>query len=69
MPDEYKPYLYISAVNKEYFNELHLISGRFAENDNELVIAINNKNIINAPFFILHSSFYTCYFYIYSIII
>ena len=37
--NEYKPYLYISAVNKEYFNELHLISGRFAENDNELVIS------------------------------
>ena len=37
--NEYKPYLYISSVNKEYFNELHLISGRFAENDKELVIS------------------------------
>lgn len=37
--NEYKPYLYISSVNKEYFNELHLISGRFAENDSELVIS------------------------------
>ena len=37
--NEYKPYLYISSVNKEYFNELHLISGRFAENDSKLVIS------------------------------
>ena len=37
--NEYKPYIYISSVNKEYFNELHLISGRFAENDKELVIS------------------------------
>ncbi len=37
--NEYKPYLYISSVNKKYFNELHLISGRFAENDKELVIS------------------------------
>lgn len=37
--NEYKPYLYISSVNMEYFNELHLISGRFAENDSELVIS------------------------------
>ena len=37
--NEYKPYIYISSVNKEYFNELHLISGRFAENDSELVIS------------------------------
>lgn len=37
--NEYKPYLYISSVNKEYFNELHLISGRFAKNDSELVIS------------------------------
>ena len=37
--NEYKPYLYISSVNKEYFKELHLISGRFAENDSELVIS------------------------------
>ena len=37
--NEYKPYLYISSVDKEYFNELHLISGRFAENDSELVIS------------------------------
>lgn len=43
--NEYKPYIYISSVNKEYFNELHLISGRFAENDSELVISnhINTK--------------------------
>ena len=37
--NEYKPYMYITSVNKEYFNELHLISGRFAENDSELVIS------------------------------
>ena len=37
--NEYKPYLYISSVDKEYFKELHLISGRFAENDSELVIS------------------------------
>lgn len=37
--NEYKPYIYISSVDKEYFNELHLISGRFAENDSELVIS------------------------------
>lgn len=37
--NEYKPYIYISSVDKEYFNELHLISGRFVENDSELVIS------------------------------
>lgn len=37
--NEYKPYIYISSVDREYFNELHLISGRFAENDSELVIS------------------------------
>ena len=37
--NEYKPYIYISSVDKEYFNELPLISGRFAENDSELVIS------------------------------
>ena len=37
--NEYKPYIYISSVDKEYFKELHLISGRFAENDSELVIS------------------------------
>lgn len=37
--NEYKPYIYISSIDKEYFNELHLISGRFAENDSELVIS------------------------------
>ena len=37
--NEYKPYIYISSVDKKYFNELHLISGRFAENDSELVIS------------------------------
>ncbi len=37
--NEYKPYIYISSVDKEYFNELHLISGRFAENDSELIIS------------------------------
>lgn len=37
--NEYKPYIYISSVDKEYFNELHLISGRFAEKDSELVIS------------------------------
>ncbi len=37
--NEYKPYLYIMEVNKNYFNELKLIEGRFPENDNELVIS------------------------------
>ena len=37
--NEYKPYIYISSVSKEYFNELKLIDGRFPLNDNELVIS------------------------------
>lgn len=37
--NEYKPYIYISSVNKNYFNELSLINGRFPLNDNELVIS------------------------------
>lgn len=48
--NEYKPYLYISSVNKEYFNELHLISGRFAENDSELVIS-NHINTNGGAFY------------------
>lgn len=48
--NEYKPYIYISSVDKEYFNELHLISGRFAENDSELVIS-NHINTNGGAFY------------------
>lgn len=37
--NEYKPYMYITSVNKEYFNELKLIEGTFPKNENEIVIS------------------------------
>ena len=37
--NENKPYLYISSVNKEYFDELKLIEGSFPKNENEAVIS------------------------------
>ncbi len=37
--NEYKPYLYISAVNEKYFDELELIEGSFPKNDREIVIS------------------------------
>ncbi len=37
--NKYKPYLYINAVNSNYFNELELVEGRFAQNDNEIVLS------------------------------
>lgn len=37
--NEYKPYMYITSVNREYFNELKLIEGSFPKNENEVVIS------------------------------
>lgn len=37
--NEYKPYMYITSVNKEYFNELKLVDGSFPKNENEAVIS------------------------------
>ena len=37
--NEYKPYMYITSVNKEYFNELKLVDGSFPKNENEVVIS------------------------------
>ena len=37
--NEYKPYMYITGVNKEYFNELKLVDGSFPKNENEIVIS------------------------------
>lgn len=37
--NEYKPYIYITSVNKEYFDELKLIEGSFPKNENEVVIS------------------------------
>lgn len=37
--NEYKPYMYITSVNREYFNELKLIEGYFPKNENEIVIS------------------------------
>ena len=37
--NEYKPYMYIASVNKEYFNELKLVDGSFPKNENEVVIS------------------------------
>ena len=37
--NEYKPYMYITSVNKEYFNELKLVDGSFQKNENEIVIS------------------------------
>lgn len=37
--NEYKPYMYITSVNKEYFDELKLVDGSFPKNENEIVIS------------------------------
>lgn len=37
--NEYKPYMYITGVNKEYFDELKLIEGDIPKNENEIVIS------------------------------
>lgn len=37
--NEYKPYMYITSVNREYFDELKLIEGSFPKNENEVVIS------------------------------
>lgn len=37
--NEYKPYIYITSVNKEYFDELKLIEGSFPKNEKEVVIS------------------------------
>lgn len=37
--NEYKPYMYITSVNREYFNELKLVDGSFPKNENEVVIS------------------------------
>lgn len=37
--NEYKPYMYITSVNREYFDELKLVDGSFPENENEVVIS------------------------------
>lgn len=37
--NEYKPYIYLTSVNKEYFEELDLIYGTFPSNDSEIVIS------------------------------
>lgn len=41
--NEYKPYLYIAGVNKNYFGELKLKDGRFPNNDSEIVISEHIK--------------------------
>ena len=42
--NEYKPYLAILGVNKEYFNELKLVEGVFPKNDSEIVISEHIKS-------------------------
>ena len=42
--NEYKPYMYITSVNDEYFNELKLVDGSFPKNENEIVIS---KHVIS----------------------
>ena len=37
--NEYKPYMYITSVNREYFDELKLIEGDIPKNENEIVIS------------------------------
>lgn len=37
--NEYKPYLALYEVNNQYYEELKLLSGRFPENSNEIVIS------------------------------
>ena len=46
--NEYKPYMYITSVNKEYFDELKLIEGDIPKNENEIVISnhvMNNRGL------------------------
>ena len=37
--NEYKPYMYITSVNREYFDELKVIEGDIPKNENEIVIS------------------------------
>lgn len=37
--NEYKPYMYITSVNRKYFDELKLIEGDIPKNENEIVIS------------------------------
>lgn len=37
--NEYKPYMYITSVNREYFDELKLIKGDIPKNENEIVVS------------------------------
>lgn len=37
--NQYKPYIYLTSVNKQYLNELTLIEGEFPKNDQEIVIS------------------------------
>lgn len=37
--NEYKPYMYITSVNREYFDELKLIEGDIPKNENEIVVS------------------------------
>lgn len=41
--NEYKPYLALYSVSENYFDELKLLSGRFPENENEIVISNHIK--------------------------
>ena len=46
--NEYKPYMYITSVNREYFDELKLIEGNIPKNENEIVISnhvMNNRGL------------------------
>ena len=42
--NEYKPYMYITSVNREYFDELKLIEGDIPKNENEIVISNHVMN-------------------------
>lgn len=42
--NEYKPYMYITSVNREYFDELKLIEGDIPKNENEVVISNHVMN-------------------------
>lgn len=37
--NEYKPYIYLTSVSKNYFDELNLIDGTFPSNDSEIVLS------------------------------
>ena len=47
--NEYKPYIYIAGVNKTYFDELKLVTGRFPQNDSEIIVSkhINEQNDVS----------------------